>query len=388
MLMHHVVRTLASDHDVTVVAQRIDDGPTDRRAETFSEPPEFEEFMDGNARVVQLRISRADRARMLPLAAQVIPGPARFAYGRMRVPLSQIYARAMQRALAPHVRGTDVVHSWSADLLAAAGLRAARSQASPFVITPFVHPGQWGDDPASARVYRHSDAVIGLLDAERPVFERMGVEPSRVAVFGGCTPGVSPAGNDVRRTHDVVGPLVVFMGARRPYKGFDLLLAASDRVRDVHPGVTFAFVGPGDPLDVTATRARVIDVGEADDQTRDGWLAAADIMCLPSAHEIFPISVLEAYSARTAVLLSDIPPLREIVRRSGGGDLTERTPEAIAAALNRMLASPSELQAAGDAGYEFWREGYTPEAIAERHERLYRTLTAAPHGALGSEVLV
>ena len=80
------------------------------------------------------------------------------------------------------------------------------------------------------------------------------------------------------------------------------------------------------------------------------------------------MSVLEAFSARTAVLLSDIPPLREIVEISGGGETTARTPQAIAAELIRMLDSPSRLRAAAASGHQFWRHGYTPEAMAQRHE--------------------
>ena len=281
MLMHHVVQTLAREHEVTVLAQRIDDRPTNGRREALSEPPPFEEFLDGDARVVQLRLSRADRARMLPLVAQVVPGPARFAYGRMRLALAQVYARALQRALVPHVDGSDVLHAWSADLLGAAGLRAARLSGCPFVITPFVHPGQWGEDRASARVYRKSDAVIGLLDAERPVFERLGVSSDKVVVCGACSPGVAlGGGTSIRRTHGIDGPLVVFLGVRRPYKGFDLLLRSVDQVRERHPDVAFAFVGPGAPIDPSRTRARVIDVGQADDDSAaHGWRRPTSCAC-------------------------------------------------------------------------------------------------------------
>ena len=117
----------------------------------------------------------------------------------------------------------------------------------------------------------------------------------------------------------------------------DVLAAAAGRVAAAHPGVTFAFVGPGDPVSA-AGAARVIDAGEADEAQRAAWLDAADLLCLPSAGEIFPVSILEAWSLRTPVLTSDIPTLTELVERAGGGVTAPREPDAVADAILALLA--------------------------------------------------
>jgi glycosyltransferase involved in cell wall biosynthesis len=158
----------------------------------------------------------------------------------------------------------------------------------------------------------------------------------------------------------------MFLGVRRPYKGFDVLLEAAPRV----PGATFAFVGPGPAV----SGERVIDAGPVDDAERAAWLDAADLLCLPSQAEVFPVSILEAWSAGTPVLTSDIPSLRELIAASGGGLAVPANAEALAAALNDLLADPGRLARLGQAGHDRWRDTYTPSVVASRHEQLYAQL--------------
>lgn len=371
-LIHHVARELALRHDVTVIAHRIDNEPDRRLSESLYHPPPFAEFRDGHARIVPVELGRTHRLALTPLAAQVTPGLARYAYGRLRIPMLALYARVVARLHAPYVRGADLVHAWATSFAGAAAVRAARSARRPVVMTPFVHRGQWGDDLGSRRLLRRADRIIGLLDAERDTFRAMGIPEARLATCGVCAPEVHTGGGDeLRARYGIRGPLVLFLGVRRPYKGHDLLLAAAGPVAQEVPDVTFAFVGPGPPLAPDGVAARVIDIGPVDSEARGSWLEAADILCLPSAHEIFPLSVLEAWSTRTPAVVSDLPSLVELMQRTGGGVTVRRDPAAIAAVLVELLKRPDERQRLAAAGYAFWRRDHTPAAIAARHEELY-----------------
>jgi glycosyltransferase involved in cell wall biosynthesis len=253
----------------------------------------------------------------------------------------------------------------------------------PAVITPFIHQGQWGEDLASRRLLRRADRVVGLLEVERSMFREFGVPAERTDTCGVCAPAVPAGGGaELRSRHRIDGPLILFLGVRRAYKGHDLLLSVADRVAARVPGATFAFVGPGAPLEADGVAARVLDVGPVSDEERGAWLEAAQLMCLPSQHEIFPVSALEAWSAGTPVLLSDLPPLVELIRRSGGGRTVPRDPDALAAALIALLEQPAELLRLGAAGHEFWRTGHTPAAVAGCHERMYDSVLSAA-GARG-----
>jgi glycosyltransferase involved in cell wall biosynthesis len=168
--------------------------------------------------------------------------------------------------------------------------------------------------------------------------------------------------------------LVLYLGVRRPYKGFELLVEAARRVAAEAPQTTFAFVGPGPRLAATNTSARILDIGPVDDLGRAAWLDAADLLCLPSEGEIFPVSILEAWSLRKPVLTSDIPSLRELVGKAKGGLTVPRNSYAIAQAILDLLANPSRLAAMGESGHMFWAGRHTVRAVADWHERLYVSL--------------
>ncbi len=374
-----LARALAERHEVSVLAQRVDAGESGRLTDSLRPPPAFEPFDDGRVLVKPFRLPAARRAMLLPLAYQVTPGLRRYAFGPSRVAAAALYSRVASPVLRRAVRGADIVHVFGGDLLKTAAIDLAVREKLPAVITPFAHPGQWADDPASARAYARATRVIALLESDAAVYARLGVALERIEVSGVCTAPLEDAdGTAIRKRFGIEGPLVLFLGARRAYKGADIVVEAARRVAAMRPDVTFALVGPGGPLGVVGDPARVIDVGEVDDSEKAAWLRAADLLALPSAAEIFPLAVLEAWSCRVPVVTSDIPPLREITERSGGGVAVPRDPSAVADAVVGLLEDPARRRAMGEAGLLFWRAGHTPEAVAGWHERLYADLTAQP----------
>jgi glycosyltransferase involved in cell wall biosynthesis len=370
-------RQLATRHEVTVLAQRVDPGTSDRLTDTLDPPPPFAPFRDGDVRVEQIRVPRTRRALLAPLVYQVTPGLRRHAFGRNRIAAAELYARVVAPVIAKRLRGADAVHVFGGDLIKAAAVRGARQAGVPVAITPFVHPSQWGDDPASALVYRRADKVIGLLEADAQVCRGLGVPADRIAVCGICSPALPQGeGAAIRERFGVDGPVVLFLGARRGYKGEDVLLRAAPLVSRIHPDATFVFVGPGPPLPPASGDVRVLDAGVVDDAERAAWLEAASVLCLPSEAEIFPTAFLEAWSLKTPVVTSDLPPLRELIDSSGGGLAVPREPERVGNAILELLDHPETASRMGEAGYAFWQQGHTPAAVAGRHEALYAELAA------------
>jgi glycosyltransferase involved in cell wall biosynthesis len=255
-----------------------------------------------------------------------------------------------------------------------AGVRAARLLGVPAVVTPFAHPGHWDDDVASAVAYRQADAVVAATAVDADAYRTLGVSDAKLHVRGPCSRGVDvPVDEGLRQERGINGPLILFLGSRRKHKGVDLLLESAALVRRERQDVTFAFVGPGPPLR-THERMGILDVGRVDDEERDRWLAAADLLCLPSAVESFGLVVLEAWSARTPVLVSDIPALKQLVEGTGGGVMAQRSSRSFAEAIVQLLAQPERLPAMGGAGWARWRSHHTPEANAAWHARLYESL--------------
>jgi len=372
--VRHLANGLADRHEVTVLALRVDDGPHYRLTTSLTAPPPFAPYSDGAVRVEPLIVSRRAKVFLAPLAAQVVPMLRRYAYGRARLPANRLYARVMGPAIEAYARQADVLHVCSNDLLAEAGVWAARSAGIPCVITPFAHANQYGTGPADAAAYRKADKVVALLKEEASLYRNLGVASDQVKVTRVCSPGV-PAGhgNDLRDRFGLKGPIVLFLGVRRAYKGFDLLLGAVSHVTAHRPDIAFVFAGPGEAIQ-GPPGARVLDVGILDEEERAGWLEAADLLCLPSEAEIFPGSFLEAWSVGTPVLASDIPTLQELVSISGGGVTVPRDSGVIAETILELLNDRGRLEELGESGRRFWASECTVEAVAAWHENLYHSL--------------
>jgi hypothetical protein len=104
-------------------------------------------------------------------------------------------------------------------------------------------------------------------------------------------------------------------------------------------------------------------------------LARARIFAAPARYEPFGLTALEAAHAGCALVLGDIPSLREV-----WGEAARYVPpnddDALADALDELAANPAQVRELAERAGE--RAGrYTPEAMAEATARAYeRVLTA------------
>jgi glycosyltransferase involved in cell wall biosynthesis len=378
--LRHLATGLAERHDVTVLAQTnlSTSGVEGRLAGLLRHYPDFAPYQDGKVHVRQVRIPRGRRALLAPAVLTVVRPFSRYAFTKpARDVLARLYSKAAGPLLRNELADADIVHMWGADVLGAATIDAARALGTPVVMTPIAHAGQHGDDPFSAACYRKADRVIGLLRCDAALYGRLGVAPERLRVVPVCSPGIGEESvADVRVDRGVRGPLILFLAVRRPYKGLDLLLDALPAVARRVPEATLAIAGPG-PAVSGDHALHVIDLGTLDDEAAAAWTAAADVLCLPSKHEIFPVSFLEAWSAYTAVVGSDIETLAEVLDRSGGGIAARRDAAALGAVLADLLGDMDSCRAYGRAGHAWWLENATPGRVVAAQDAIYGDLLGA-----------
>jgi glycosyltransferase involved in cell wall biosynthesis len=380
-LVHNIAQGISPDHEIGLIALRIDDGPFSLTSDGPCLPDPFEPFLDGRVTVSPLVLTRLRRLALAPLFLQEVPLLRRYAFSRARVALVWLYAHVVASQLQDAAAKADVVHIWGDGFPAAAALLAARRAGRPVVITPFMHRRQWGDDVASVAVYKRADRVAALLEPEAQQYRALGVSPNRVLVAGACSPGVGSApAAGIRTRHAIAGALVLYLGSRTAHKGLNVLLDAGRKI-PAEAGVTIAVGGPGPALEPSnhGEGARVIDLGTISEAERAEWLYAADMLCLPSAGETFGIVLLEAWSAGTPVVTSDIPSLKELVANSGGGRAVARDATAFAEAICTLIKDPPGLKAMGSAGRRYWQENFTSERVARWHESLYEELSGIRH---------
>jgi glycosyltransferase involved in cell wall biosynthesis len=278
------------------------------------------------------------------------------------LPVSLIGAERFRDAF----RGADVVHCLAREW-AAPYERAARTAGAAFVETPLVHPGQpfSGDGGADIARYARDDAVIGLTEWEAGWYRSHG---ARRAFATGVGPILEAAVGD--RAADPA--TILFVGRKERYKGYDALRRAAPLVWRERPDARFIvigqrrFLGPAPLAD-----ARWSEPGIVSEAQKAEAYARATMLAMPSDHETFGHTYLEAWCAGRPVIAGDIAPLREVVRAGIDGLHSANAPRAIADAILALLADPARARAMGAAGRARVSERFTWPVIARLTEAAY-----------------
>jgi glycosyltransferase involved in cell wall biosynthesis len=279
------------------------------------------------------------------------------------LPTSLVRADDLRRAVA----GADVVHSiareWAGPLE-----RAARDAGAAFVETPLVHPGQpfSGAGPADVARYGRDDAVIALTEWEAAWYREHGARHVHVTGVGPNLHALPEVARDTAT--------VLFVGRRERYKGYHALRAAARVVWAERPDARFVTIGQAAwnaAFDRGLNDPRWIDRGVTTEEEKAEAFARATIFAMPSEHETFGHTYLEAWSAGLPVIAGDIAPLREVVREGIDGLHVRNEPRAIADAILALLRDPDRARRMGAAGRERASREFPWPAVAKRTEAAY-----------------
>uniref|UniRef100_UPI000623DDB5 glycosyltransferase family 4 protein n=1 Tax=Allosalinactinospora lopnorensis TaxID=1352348 RepID=UPI000623DDB5 len=124
------------------------------------------------------------------------------------------------------------------------------------------------------------------------------------------------------------GGAIGFLGRLdEPRKGLGVLLEAFNRLGRERPGLRLLVAGPGDaeeareqvPADL---RDRMVILGKVGEADKVRAYHSVDVFCAPNlGGESFGIVLAEAMSAGAAILASDIPAFRRVLRDGAAGEL-------------------------------------------------------------------
>ena len=180
---------------------------------------------------------------------------------------------------------------------------------------------------------------------------------------------------------------LLFVGRVEPRKGAMYLMRAYDQVKQRHPNTRLIVAGRGPEIGDLRRFVReralsdVFFAGRVTDEDKARFYKTADIFVAPSTgQESFGIVLLEAMAARRAVVASDIHGYKRVVQRNVTGLLVEpKDPDALAAALHRLIVDPDLRTSLGEAGARRANE-YDWQHVTAGLVRVYEEVIARRKG--------
>ena len=236
-------------------------------------------------------------------------------------------------------------------------------------------------------VGRFADAFIAVAEEDRrKMIEVEGVDPDTIRLIPNGIPDPEPGdGGAVRRELGIPedAPVIGVVCELRAQKGLEVLFAAAAQVRQELPELRVLVAGDGPEREGLEEEARRLDL----DGTvrllgirRDvpALLDALDVAVLSSDYEGSPLSVMEYMAAGKPVVSTRVGGVPELVEDGVHGLLVEpRDPDALAAAIGRLLHDPAEARRLGEQGRERQQRELSLDAMVRKIEDLYEELWLA-----------
>jgi glycosyltransferase involved in cell wall biosynthesis len=194
---------------------------------------------------------------------------------------------------------------------------------------------------------------------------------------------LAPPAEEARRRLGVEADCLLLVGVGRlvPVKGFDLLLRALPAILNALPAARLLLVGDGPVRLSLEAQARAL--GVADRVALVGaraqvapFLAAADLLVMPSRNEGLGKALVEAMALGRAVVATRVGGIPSVVVDGETGSLVSPDdPAALARAVTELLKDPGLRHRMGDAGRRR-AEQFSLAVMESRLLDLYRELCA------------
>jgi glycosyltransferase involved in cell wall biosynthesis len=191
-------------------------------------------------------------------------------------------------------------------------------------------------------------------------------------------------------------PLVVLPARLLIAKGVREFINAAALLKAEGVKARFALVGEPDTDNPAAIpREEILDAVIAGDVEHWGWrqdmpqvFSEASLVCLPTFYgEGVPKALIEAAASARAIVTTDVPGCREIVRAGENGWLVPpRDVGALATALRQAIAQPGLCAEFGGRGRRIVEREFSLESVINETLAVYGELVAMPPADLADDM--
>ncbi len=235
---------------------------------------------------------------------------------------------------------------------------------------------------SARRAFGRMDAVIAHSEhgAERLRAE-VGVDPARVHVIHhGAFDYLARIEDEMPlppELGDAEGPVILFFGLLRPYKGLDTLLEAYAGIEGAELWIVGRPRMDVEPLRSAAARARGpvrFLTRFVEDAEIPAILRRADVLVLPYRDAEQSGVLYTGLAFGKAMVLSEVGGFPEVAAHSAALLVPPEDPAALAAALEELVGNEAERRALADAAAAAAAGPYSWDGAAERTLALYEEL--------------
>lgn len=289
------------------------------------------------------------------------------------------------RASKPQIVHT---HLFTADTW---GRLVARLAGVPLVFSTVHSVNSW-----QGRVHRLVDRTLALVSTRliactAQVADKLhnqdGIAASRIVTLANGVDlqrfaNVTPV--DIERELDACGsgPWLAVLGRLEPVKGQAYLLECLALLRDQGTDFRCVLIGDGPERDALVEQVARLQLtqhvrfaGFRDNVP--AWLAAIDVLVMPSRWEGLPMALLEAMALGKPVVAHAVGGIPDVVRDGQEGLLVApHHPQQMVQALARLLGDAALREQMGASALSRVRAHYSAEALARAYEKLYQDAMA------------
>ncbi len=206
-------------------------------------------------------------------------------------------------------------------------------------------------------------------------------------------PWSAPA--DRTELHKIPSTSALFLGRLVPVKNVECLLDAWVDVNREVPDAVLEIAGTGDESYVRTLRERAKRLHVAERINFRGFVSGAEkqrllssaaMLVLPSYHENFGISAIEALAAGVPVIISPDVQLAEFVRHNDLGRVAAGEPTEFAAAILEVMRNERIRSRVRTVGPEILARTFSPHVIGESLCRMYEGAIARTAASLSTPI--
>lgn len=295
-----------------------------------------------------------------------------FSYTALPVVSRGLNGVVSSRQLTPRIRAfkPDIVIGYWVYPDGHAALRSARALGIPCVIGALgsdIHVRQGINTVMTRHTLKQADSVVVVSDAMRHyTADKYGTQADKIHVIvNGFNTEVfqlrdrQAARQALNIPHDA--EVIVYVGRFIEAKGLIELVTSFGEMCRTRPKLRLALIGSGvleDRLKALLSEKQLLDKvflpGGLQPTQVAQWLAASDVLTLPSWSEGYPNVVVEGVACGRPVVATDVGGTREILHEGNGILIPPKNVEALTQALTQALDTSWDHQAIANGIRRSW----------------------------------